>query len=259
MKKLITIAPWLATLTLTAFALLFFEADLLWKVQQHNVFLDTPLFFQQSMASPGGMLSYVAAYFTQHFYYPWIGVILLCGWWLLLMWLIKRTFNIPDKWTVVTVIPVAILLVANMSLGYWVYFIKLPGYFYTATIGTTAAVALVWAFRCLMAYSTNKGGSKFFTLHSSLFIFAACAVCYPLLGVYALAAVALMVVMGFRRHKGVVVALLIIIAVPLFYYRFVYYDTHIADIYRTAIPVFIIADSYPTYYIPHLQDGTYSP
>ena len=97
-KKLQPIALWLATLIAVASVMLFFEADLLWKVQQHNVFLSTSSFFQQMMAVPGGMLSYLGAWFTQHFYYPWVGVIMLCGWWLLLMWLMKRAFNIPDLW-----------------------------------------------------------------------------------------------------------------------------------------------------------------
>ena len=124
------ITLWLVALIVVAVALLFYEADLLWKVQQHNVFLNTSLFFHQMMTVPGGMLSYLATFFTQHFYYPWVGVILLCCWWLLLMWLTKRAFNIPGKWTVLTLIPMAILLVANMDMGYWIYFIKLPGYFY---------------------------------------------------------------------------------------------------------------------------------
>ena len=143
------ITLWLATLVVVAAVLLFFEADLLWKVQQHNVFLDTTMFFQQMMAMPGGMLEWLATYFSQHFYYPWVGVIILCGWWLLLMWLTKRAFNIPDRWTVLTLVPVAILIVANMCLGYWIYVIKLPGYFYVATIGTTALAALLWAYRIL--------------------------------------------------------------------------------------------------------------
>ena len=129
MKRLTPLVLWLTTLTVVASVMLFFEVELLWKVQQHNVFLHTSLFFHQMMTVPGGMLSYLAAYFTQHFFYPWVGVILLCGWWLLLMWLTKRAFNIPDKWIVATLVPVAILLIANMNLGYWIYFMKLPGYF----------------------------------------------------------------------------------------------------------------------------------
>ena len=149
MKRFISIIPWLGALLLIALALLCFESDLLWKVQQYNLFLDTPLFFREQMLVPGGLLSYASCYFTQFFFYPWLGVLVLCSWWLLLMWLSKRTFRISDNWTVLALIPVAILLVADMSLGYWHYFMKLRGYFYVPTIGTTAAVGLLWAFRSL--------------------------------------------------------------------------------------------------------------
>ena len=255
MKRLIKpTALWLLTLTVLAIIMLSFEADLLWKVQHHNVFLNTSLFFNQMMAMPGGMLSYLGAFFTQHFYYPWIGVILLCGWWLLLMWLTKRTFNIPDRWTVVSVIPVAILLVANMDMGYWVYFMKLPGYFYVATIGTTATIALILAFRSLPENKWIRAA----------YIFVATLVGYPLLGVYALAAVALMAVLTWRMSKDKaanvmqnIVALLSIIAIPLLYYRLVYVGTNIIDIYRVGIPVFGIVDSYPNYYIPYYILGLF--
>ena len=78
MKRLFKpIALWVVALIAVAAALLFYESDLLWKVQQHNVFLNTSLFFHQMMTVPGGMLSYLATFFTQHFYYPWVGTILL--------------------------------------------------------------------------------------------------------------------------------------------------------------------------------------
>ena len=255
MKRLIKpIALWLLTLTVLAIIMLSFEADLLWKVQQHNVFLNTSLFFHQMMAMPGGMLSYLGAFFTQHFYYPWVGVILMCGWWLLLMWLTKRTFNIPDRWTVVTVIPAAILLVANMDMGYWVYFMKMPGYFYAATIGTTVATALLWAFRSLPENKWIR----------SAFIFVAALAGYPLMGAYGLAAVSLMAVLAWRMSTDKVanviqsvVALLSIIAIPLLYYRYVYVGTNSNDIYRVGIPVFGIVDSYPNYYIPYYILGLF--
>ena len=98
MKRLFRpITLWLATLVAVASALLLFEADLLWKVQMHNIFLDTAQFFHQSMAVPGGLLSWLGCYFSQHFYHPWVGTIVLCGWWLLLMWLTKRAFSIPSN------------------------------------------------------------------------------------------------------------------------------------------------------------------
>ena len=253
MKKLKPIVLWLGALAVVAFALLYFEADLLWKVQQHSLFLNSSLFFRQQMVVPGGMLSYLGAFFSQHFYYPWVGVVLLCAWWLLLMWLTERTFNIPGKWIVLTVVPVAILLVANMQLGYWVYVIKLRGFFYVATLGVTGGTAFLWAFRKLPEKLWLRAA----------FIVLTTLIGYPLMGVYALAAILLMVLLAWRypltsypsplTSKLILstVALLSIVAIPLLYYRFVYYETNLADIYTTALPNFSISDDYPEFYYPY--------
>ena len=252
MKRLLPILPWLGALLLIAFVLLCFESDLLWKVQQYNVFLNTPLFFHEQIVVSGGFLSYVSCYFTQFFYHPWLGVLMLCGWWLLLMWLTKRTFRISDNWAVLALIPVAILLVANMSLGYWHYFMKLHGYFFAATIGTTAAVALLWAFRAL---------PKMLWLRI-IFIIVATAVGYPLFGIYALAAILLIAIWTWRLSNDhtqntilTIVALLSIIAVPLFCYRYIYYQTYFDDIWTTALPTFTAVESFSNYYIPYYLLG----
>ena len=248
MKRFIPIALWLVALAAIAIALLTIESDVLWKVQQYNLFLSSSLFFKQQMVASGGLLSYLGTFFTQFFYHPWIGIVLLCGWWLLLMWFVKRTFCIPDKWCAVTLIPVALLLTANMDLGYWIYTMKLPGYFFSATIGTTAAVALMWAFRKLPANLWVR----------IAYLLLVVLACYPLMGIYALAATLLMGIWTWRlsdnRQQNIILsatALLAIVAIPLIYYRFVYYQTNIIDIYRTALPDFTFIEEYPNYLIPY--------
>ena len=252
MKEMINrfkpIAIWIGALAAIAIALVVVESDLLWKVQHSNLFLYSLLFFKQQMVVPGGMLSYLGAFFTQFFYIPWLGVLMLCGWWLLLLWLTKRTFCIPDKWSIVALVPVAILLTMNTDLGYWVYAMKLRGYWFVATIGTTAAIALLRAFRKL---------PQRLWMRISYIVLVVLAG-YPLMGVYALAAALLMGVWTWRLTKNTMqnavltgTALLTIMAIPLLYYRFVYYQTNIALIYRTALPLFTIREDYPQYNIPY--------
>ena len=248
MKRIIPIAWWLVALIAVATILLYAEADFLWKVQQNNLFLSTPLFFKQQMVVPGGMLSYLGTFFTQFFYYPWLGVVLLCGWWLLLTWLTKKAFQIPDKASVVALVPVAVLLVANMQLGYWIYLMKLPGYFFVPTIGTTAGVALLWTFRRLPEKLWWR----------IAFIVLVALAGYPLMGAYALATVVVMAVWTWRLSKqhtlnGAVtgVGLLSVIATPLIYYHLVYYQTNIQDIYRVAIPDFTITETLSAFYHPY--------
>ena len=248
MKRLVPILPWLGGLLLIAVALLCFETHLLWKVQQYNTFLDTPLFFSDQMLTSGGFLSYVSGYFTQFFFHPWLGILMLCCWWLLLMWLTKRAFCISDSWAVLALIPVAILLIMDMSLGYWHYFMKLRGYFYVPTIGTTVAVALLWAFRALPQKLWLR----------CLFVFVVTFVGYVLFGIYGLAAVLLMGIWTWRLSKIpsqnailTIVALLSIIVVPLFCYRYIYYQTYFDDIWTTSLPSYVAVESFPLYYIPY--------
>ena len=262
MKRFIPIFTWLTALLLIAIALLSFESDLLWKVQQYNLFLDTPLFFREQMVVSGGFLSYLGCFFTQFFYHTWLGVLVLCGWWLLLMWLIKRTFRIENKKIVLTLIPVAILLIANMCLGYWHYFMRLRGYFFVATIGTTAAVAMLWAFRTVLSLTLFKEKGKLWM--SIAFIVLATVVGYPLFGVYALAAVLLMGIWTWRLSENrtqnailSLVALICIGAIPLFYYRFVYYQTYLGDIWTTALPTFRVDKTYSSFYIPYIILGAF--
>ena len=248
MKRVIPFLPWLGALLLITVALLCYESDLLWKVQQNNLFLDTSLFFKEQMMVPGGFLSYISCYFTQFFYHPWLGVLMLCSWWLLLMWLTKRTFRIADNWTVLTLIPVALLLIANMDLGYWHHFMRLHGYFFVGTIGTTAGVALLWAFRALPQKLWLR----------IAFVIVTAALGYPLLGIYGLATVLLMGVWTWRLHHNhtqnailTVVALLCIIAVPLFCYRYIYYQTYFDDLWTIGLPILNTLRLYPAYYIPY--------
>ena len=146
MKKYIPIVCWLAALSVMAGALLFLESDFLWKLQENNLFLDTMLFFREKMVVPGGLLSWAATYQTQFFYHPWLGTLLLCTWWLLLMWVTKRAFRIPGQWAGLMLIPVGLLLTTIVDMGYWVYMLKLQGHVFVGTMATTAVAGLLWAF-----------------------------------------------------------------------------------------------------------------
>lgn len=244
--KLNYIIIWVVALAAIACALLLTESDFLWKMQEMNLFQQTSLFFKQQMVQPGGMLTYLGTYLTQFFYHPWMGVLILIVCWLIVMWLTKRTFKIPDKWGALVLIPVALLLVTIVDMGYWIYILKLRGHCFVATLGTVFAVASLWAFRSLP--------DKF---HLRLVLIALTAVVgYPLAGIYGLAATLLMGILAWRQHKRTkaliysLFALLVTVAVPLICYRHVYYETNIANIYWAELPLFFLLEEHHQYYIP---------
>lgn len=94
MKKHIAPIVWLTALAVIAGLLLGYEYHTLWKIQEQSLFLDTPLFFQQQMVVPGGLLTYIGCFLTQLLYYPVLGVAVLCLLWGLLMWMMQRTFMV---------------------------------------------------------------------------------------------------------------------------------------------------------------------
>ena len=266
----------LLTVVVIACLLLVFEADFLWKVQEQNLFLCTWLFFKEQMVVPGGLLTWLGTFFTQFLYHPWLGVTLLAAWWLLLMWLVRRAFRLDGVAdasqrrntfrSLLAVIPVLIILVTIVDMGYWVYILKLRGHFFLTTIGTTAVAALLWAFRVLsvkglgvsdVSPSAAKVKSINAQLLTLIFPFLACAIGYPLLGIYGLAATLLMSIWIWRleprwsRALAVsAVGVLSIIIIPLLCYRHIYYQINLDNLYFAALPLYFITEEYHQYYIP---------
>ena len=242
-----TISTWLLALIIVAGSLLFFENDFLWKTQELNLFLTTPAFFSQQMVVPGGFLTYIGTFLTQFLAIPWLGVLMLCALWYLLMWLTRRTFCISHRWSVLMFIPVALILLTIVDMGYWVYLLKLRGHFFVTTLGVTSVVALLWAFHCLPSRFQLR----------AVFIVLVVLVGFPLLGIYALAAALLMGIWTWRlTTKGesavnTFAAVLSLVAIPLLYYRFVYHETNLVNLYWAELPLFRVLNEHHIYYLPY--------
>ena len=247
--KLLSPALVVVALVVIASCLLIYEREFLWKVQEMTLFLDTPLFLKQQMVTSGWLLTWLGCFFTEFFYVPFLGVALLTLWWAVLLLVIWRTFRIPVKWMAVLLIPLAAVVIMDVDLGYWIYYLKLRGHFFAAAIGTTMAVGAVWLFRLLPA--------KYYL--RTIFLFISTGILYPLIGFYGLLAALLMGVLVWRLDKltlterliGTAVAVLSIVFWPLFCYNYVFCQTNIQNIWWTGLPLFIVDKELPNYYIPY--------
>lgn len=251
-SKYILLLPAMAVAA-AAWSLLAFEDDLLWKVQELNLHLDIWMFFSEQMVVAGGLLTWLGTFFTEFFYHAWQGVLILCLWWALLMWLSAKALKIQMKWALLMLIPVSLLLASNMELGYWIYFMKLRGYYFVGTIGLTLAMASVWGYRSLPP-----------DLRPVAVVLAG-FVLYPILGFYGLLAVVLMGLLPWRERDmtlklkvvNCILALLTVWLVPIIYYWTVYHQTNFNDIYTAALPVFELDKAYPEYYTPLILLGLF--
>jgi hypothetical protein len=240
---------WLAVLLIVAGALLFFEADLLWKLQDCNLFLNTSMFFEEQMVVPGGLLSWAGTWLTQLFFYPWLGTLVLCACWLLLMWLVKKAFALTDQWTLLALVPVGLLLLTIVDLGYWVYLLKLPGHAFVGTLGVIVVAALLWAFRVL----PQRYGLPL------VFMAVVAILGYPLFGIYGIGTMLLLGIYIWRlgsqplwqKIAGTVIVLAGAALVPQLCYRFVYYQTNLANIYYAELPLFFLTQEHHAYYLPY--------
>lgn len=251
-KSHATTVVWLTALAVTAVLLLVYERHVLWKIQEQNLFLDTSIFFREQMVVPGGLLSYIGSFLTQLLFYPVLGVAVLCALWWLLMWMMRRTFSFSEQWTPLLLVPVALLLVANVDMGYWIYPVKLRGWYFDATLGVIAIVAMLWAYRKL---SANR-------IWRRVLLVSATVVGYPLFGTYGLAMTLLMALWSWQldieRWHAVadnVLAILTVLAIPLLCYQYVYYQTNIANLWWTGLPIFKILEVNPEYYVPYALLG----
>ena len=230
---------------IAAILLVVFESDVLYALQDQNLFLHTPLFFEQQMVKAGGLLTWTGSYLTQYFYYPMLGAGILCLLWAFFMWLCKRAFRLQNLW--LTLIPTASLVLTITTLGYWVYYLKMPGHPFCATIGSIVTVALVWGYRAL---------PRRHHLPSVYIVFAA-GLGYMAFGFYALLATALMGVISWRENKSFLgdffLALTQIIFWPVFGYFRVFHETNIVNIYWAALPVFAYqGERFFAYNLPYL-------
>lgn len=156
----------LLTLGVTTFILLVAcNADVLYTAQSRSLCMsEFSVFMQQVQHSPDGLLAWVGCWFTQLFYYPWIGASALFVLWCIIYFILAHVFAIPSKWRWLLLIPLFSLLISEIDLGYWIYYLKHPGYWFRETIGLLCVSLLLW----LQPRAVQNGAQPRAVQHGSL-------------------------------------------------------------------------------------------
>lgn len=169
--------PWMEVVLFTLFAawmLVGMNSDYLFTVQERSLFLNNHVFFNEMMATPAGILHWIGCYLTQFFFYPALGASLLILVWLATYGVTLKAFRLTHAWSHLALIPVTALLCSTIDLGYWVYLIKIPGYWFFESVALLLVMLGVWLGRNL------HGAWRY------LWIGAWIAAGYPIMGWYAL-------------------------------------------------------------------------
>ena len=154
--------------------LAFYEDALLFRVNELSIFLYDDLYYEEMMSAPAGVLSYVACYLVQFFYNPIMGATIYVALLALVYWLTCKVFDVTHRYRLFAMLPVVALLASNTQLGYWIFYLKLPGYYYVALLGVIVSLLAAWLVKKSHLYLKPL-------LVATWMYFA-----YPYIGVYAI-------------------------------------------------------------------------
>lgn len=219
----------LSFLAITWILLNVFEHEFLYRVQELSLWLPTKVYFDERMMVPGGLMSYIACFLTQFFYYPMLGSLIYVALLLAIQLLTQKVFGIPKRWALLTLLPSALILCCSMEVGYWIFQIKTQGYFYSMLIG------FLFTLTTIRLYQVAKGWWRY------LIVAIIAAAGYPLFGFYAL--LALLAIAAFEvssQERNIGIALLCLalgIATPILYYN-VFEQTRFVDMFTAGMPAF---------------------
>ena len=210
----------------------FREQFFLKKIEDLSVFLFDKLFIMDSFKTPGGFLGLAGSFLTQFLYIPWLGALIWIALLLLSYYLTIRALRIPERYRPIALIPVALLVIGNMSLGYGVFIMREQDHFFAPVLGYLAALIPLFAIK-----RTQTVASKLILLTIWT------AIGFPLFGTFAFIGTLTAACTTFmdqemlrsKRLTILAVSLALIIFIPLIAYSF-YTSYRLVDSWHMGLP-----------------------
>lgn len=146
MKKLLSAAlPWSVFVLFASYMLYVMNADLLWQAQNYSYWADSHEYLQHCLAKPAGLLTWCSTFLTQMFYNPAAGVIMILAIWSASYAIGMKAFGIRHEWSAAMILPFACLLASIVGMGYWLYYLKMEGYWMAGTLGVLLSMTFTLA------------------------------------------------------------------------------------------------------------------
>ena len=232
--------PWIEVVLFALFAswmLVGMNSDYFFTVQERSLFLANQIFFDEMTATPGGLLHWAGSFLTQFFYYPTLGASLLILIWLTTYGVTIKAFRLNHTWSHLALIPITALLCSTIDLGYWLYQIKIPGYWFSESLSMLLVMLGVWLGRI------QRGSWRYIWLGVWI------AGGYPLLGWYALLGGILMAIIyiieseksGSQQFVPLIYIATLVGIVPLLWY-YHYNQNRLEDAWICGFPQFEVKD-----------------
>ncbi|MBP5381207.1 MAG: hypothetical protein J6Y39_05715 [Bacteroidaceae bacterium] len=231
-KKLLIPVLLIVALIIVGVRLLDSEREIIFRMQELSLFLPTRLFFTSSMIYPGGVLTWTAAWATQFFYHPTLGITLMLICWAAIMGLTCYLFRLRGIWQGLSLLIPLALLACLVQTGYWLYYMKLQGHVWVPTLGVLFSLILAIPYRLISNQWARLG-----------WMAAVGSLGYPLMGAWSFLAIGIMGLLGIEIDKWkLAICLLLIIAVPPIMQQWFYGQVQHNTVYIAAMPSFQYGD-----------------
>ena len=143
-----------------AYTLLLLNADYLYALQDNSIFISGKTFMQETLLCPTGIWAWLGSWFTQFFYYPWLGALIMVALWLLTYYFLILATEARSWWCIFAVVPQTFLLYTLLCLGYWMYYCKSPGIAFLPTLVLLTASALTAMVMRLLKFFVHRSFRK---------------------------------------------------------------------------------------------------
>lgn len=111
------------------------NADVLYTLAEQSLFVPGQGFWEETVPAIG-VVGWIGCWLTQFLHIPWLGAVLLILLWVVIYYALVYSFRLKGVWTLLALIPVAVLLVKVISLGYHVFYLRNQAIAFTPTLYT---------------------------------------------------------------------------------------------------------------------------
>ena len=227
------------------------ESDVLFRMSELNLFLDTRLFFDTLNIYPGGTLSWMACWCAEWLHYPALGVGLLVLMWMLIIAMVCYLGRLKGSWTTLASATPILLAGIIAQTGYWIYYQKMEGYLFAPTIGILFSLSAA----CVGRLLPERWGGIFRLAWMLLWGTWG----YILLGAWSFVGTLLLAwpkngrFWTLRQLLPLALSILLILLFPKIACQHIYSQVEQSEIYRAAMPTFAVNDkSFQVYRWPYL-------